>query len=175
MGIKKEVIIGDCRLLLGDCKDILPLIDSADHIISDPPYEEEAHTKSRRTMGSKGLENNVLSFAKMNESLRDFICESSMRISGGWIMFFCQAEAVRIWGDGIENHSGKYIRPMVWIKPDGLPQYTGDRPAMGYESISLCHTGKQKLAWNGGGATWCIFDSEGFGRREASSSNPEAY
>jgi len=145
--------------LLGDCKNILPSIERASVVISDPPYEEEAHTKSRRTMGSEGLKNNVLSFVKMNEDLRGFICEQSTRIADGWIMFFCQAEAIKIWGDGIESKGGKYIRPMIWVKPDGLPQYTGDRPAMGYESISLCHSSKQKLAWNGGGATWCVFDS----------------
>lgn len=35
---KKEVIIGDCRLLLGDCLEILPTLDDYDAIITDPPY-----------------------------------------------------------------------------------------------------------------------------------------
>jgi len=40
---------------------------------------------------------------------------------------------------------------MVWLKPDGAPQFTGDRPGMGYESIvaSWCGSGRSK--WNGGG------------------------
>lgn len=38
MGIKKEVIIGDCRLLLGDCLEILPTLDEVDAVIMDPPY-----------------------------------------------------------------------------------------------------------------------------------------
>ena len=36
--IKKEVIIGDCRLLLGDCLEILPLLDKIDAVVTDPPY-----------------------------------------------------------------------------------------------------------------------------------------
>ena len=38
MGIKKEVIIGDCRLLLGDCMEIMPLLGKIDAMVTDPPY-----------------------------------------------------------------------------------------------------------------------------------------
>ena len=36
--IRKEVQIGDCRLLLGDCLEILPRLGRVDAIITDPPY-----------------------------------------------------------------------------------------------------------------------------------------
>ena len=36
--IKREVIIGDCRLLLGDCLEILPTLPKVDAVITDPPY-----------------------------------------------------------------------------------------------------------------------------------------
>jgi site-specific DNA-methyltransferase (adenine-specific) len=36
--IRREVIIGDCRLLLGDCLDILPTLGYVDAVVSDPPY-----------------------------------------------------------------------------------------------------------------------------------------
>ena len=38
MGIKKEVIIGDCRLLLGDNREILPLLSDIGAILTDPPF-----------------------------------------------------------------------------------------------------------------------------------------
>lgn len=38
MGIKKEVIIGDCRLLLGDCLEVMPLLGKVDAVVTDPPY-----------------------------------------------------------------------------------------------------------------------------------------
>ena len=37
--IKREEIIGDCRLLLGDCLEILPLVGKVDAVVTDPPYE----------------------------------------------------------------------------------------------------------------------------------------
>ena len=36
--IKREVQIGDCRLLLGDCLEIMPLLDKVDAVVTDPPY-----------------------------------------------------------------------------------------------------------------------------------------
>lgn len=36
--IKKEIAIGDCRLLLGDCLEILPTLDKVDAVVTDPPY-----------------------------------------------------------------------------------------------------------------------------------------
>jgi len=36
--IRKEVQIGDARLLLGDCLEILPLIGKVDACVTDPPY-----------------------------------------------------------------------------------------------------------------------------------------
>ena len=36
--IRKEVQIGDCRLLLGDCLEILPTLGKVDAVVTDPPY-----------------------------------------------------------------------------------------------------------------------------------------
>lgn len=36
--IRKEVVIGDCRLLLGDCLEILPTLGKVDAVLTDPPY-----------------------------------------------------------------------------------------------------------------------------------------
>lgn len=36
--IKKEVTIGDCRLILGDCLEVMPLLGWYDSVVTDPPY-----------------------------------------------------------------------------------------------------------------------------------------
>jgi DNA modification methylase len=36
--IHREEIIGDCRLILGDCRDILPTLGKVDAVVTDPPY-----------------------------------------------------------------------------------------------------------------------------------------
>lgn len=34
----REEIIGDCRLILGDCREVLPTLGGVDSVVSDPPY-----------------------------------------------------------------------------------------------------------------------------------------
>lgn len=34
----REEIIGDCRLILGDCRDVLPTLGRVDAVVTDPPY-----------------------------------------------------------------------------------------------------------------------------------------
>ena len=67
------------------------------------------------------------------------------------MLSFCQAEAVFAWKQAHESAGAKYKRAMVWIKPDGAPQFTGDRPGMGYESIVASWCGNGRSTWNGGG------------------------
>ena len=39
MAIVKEERIGDCRLILGDCLEVMPLLGRVDAVVTDPPYE----------------------------------------------------------------------------------------------------------------------------------------
>lgn len=54
--IRKEVVIGDCRLLLGDCLEILPTLGKVDAVVTDPPYGVDLKakvTKHNRIEASK--------------------------------------------------------------------------------------------------------------------------
>ncbi len=136
----------------GDCLDVLPTIGMADHCITDPPYEAEAHTKQRRVMREGGLTVAALDFDPLTEEIRDCVAMQCDRIVLRWSMFFCQIEAVAAWRASVEATSMNFRRAGVWIKPDGMPQLTGDRPGMGFESIVFVHrSGRSK--WNGGGRT----------------------
>lgn len=37
-GIIREITIGPCRLIQGDCMDVLPLLAKVDAVVTDPPY-----------------------------------------------------------------------------------------------------------------------------------------
>ena len=143
--------IGDCVLYHGNCLDVLPLIESADHVISDPPYEKEAHRKDRRVMRKDGPVATALTFDAMNEDLRQSVCSLSAEIINGWFIAFCQAEGVSYWRDCIETAGMRYKAPMIWVKPDGMPQFNGQGPGMGYESMVAAWAGKGHSKWNGGG------------------------
>lgn len=149
--IRKEVI-GDCTLYLGDCLDIIPNLAPVDHIITDPPYEEEAHTPMRRTNKSiKQKKNDVIDFPPITERERSAITFWSKQLCQGWALYFCQVEATSKWKQSIIEVGGKYKRSMVWIKPDSSPQFNGQGPVQGYECISVSWLGEGKSIWNAGG------------------------
>lgn len=53
MPIKKEVTIGDCRLILGDCLDVMPYLEGVDACVCDPPYGIGASSKKFTNGNSK--------------------------------------------------------------------------------------------------------------------------
>jgi site-specific DNA-methyltransferase (adenine-specific) len=140
-------------IYLGDCRQILAELPKVDLVLTDPPYEKEAHTPMRRTRQTveQGIDS-FMPFNMMDEELRQFICG----LSCNWLLAFCQAEAVGKYQDLLGD---KYRRPMVWIKPDGAAQYTGDRPAMGYESIVCAWCNSGRSVWNGGGKRGVFVDN----------------
>jgi site-specific DNA-methyltransferase (adenine-specific) len=66
------------------------------------------------------------------------------------VLTFCQVEAAMLWRDTWQAAGYNYRRTCVWVKPDGMPQFSGDRPGMGYESLVAMHA-PGRSAWNGGG------------------------
>lgn len=147
-------------LIRGDCLSVLPMLESGsvDAMISDPPFEEEAHTLQRRinrgtTRGGEGdvVTEEPLDFLPITEEQRTEAARLAVYVVRGWILAFCQAEAVGLWKHSLEAAGAKYKRTCVWIKPDGMPQYSGDRPGMGYESIVAAWSGPGRSEWNGGG------------------------
>jgi DNA modification methylase len=49
----REEIIGDARLILADCMEVLPTLDKVDAVITDPPYGIGQDGGAQRTRGSK--------------------------------------------------------------------------------------------------------------------------
>lgn len=139
-------------IYLGNCLDVLPDLASVGAIITDPPFEAEAHTLQRRVKREGGImEMEPLDFAPMNEATRDAVCLHAQRLLKGWFLAFCQIEAVHLWRGSLERAGGTYKRSCLWVKPDGMPQYSGDRPGMGYETFVAGWYGEGKSVWNGGG------------------------
>jgi len=141
---------------LGDCLDVMATLDRVDHVITDPPYEAEAHTPQRRTRGETHAKGNrvlrvaPLSFAPIDDATRSAAAHHVARLSRRWSLVFCQVEAAMTWRDVMVAAGHTYRRTCVWVKPDGQPQLSGDRPGMGYESIVATHA-KGRSRWNGGG------------------------
>lgn len=140
----KKVEIGNAILYLGDCMDILPMLDKVDAVITDPPYDAKTHNGHL----SNAADRQNLGFSMLDDfdGLIDSLVEKSVR----WVLMTC-ATSHALQAQNRED----FIRLGVWIKPNGAPQFTGDRPGTGWEAVAMFHR-KGKKRWNGGGhhAVW---------------------
>jgi site-specific DNA-methyltransferase (adenine-specific) len=149
--------IGNATLYLADCLDLLPSLSGVDHCITDPPYGEETQDNAR-THKSKGFND-----AARSHYIDFSIDESAIRrafdligpITRRWViasMEFRHAAAF----ERQPPRDLRFIRMGCWVKSNGAPQFTGDRPAMGWEAVATLHREGEELRWNGGGlrAIW---------------------
>src|SRR3954468_18398906 len=142
-----ELRTGDCLAGMASLPDA-----SIDVVITDPPYEAEAHTSQRIVARSGGrLEVEPISFPPITEEERVESSRQMARLARRWILVFCQVEGAMKWRAALEAAGAVYKRTCLWVKPDGKPQYSGDRPGIGYESIVACHA-QGRSTWNGGGS-----------------------
>lgn len=149
-----EEIIGDCRLILGDCLDVLPTLGPVDHVICDPPYEQAMHdlhnkAEFRRTDG--GPQRQHFTFRGIDE-MRPELLSAVEQKCRGWFLAFCTAEGVGAWRSAIWGKTSiKFKTTCAWIKPDCTPKLNGQGPAVGYEPFITTWAGRGVAKWNAGG------------------------
>lgn len=130
----------------------LALIETVDHLIVDPPYEDEAHEKQVRIVkrqGERRIQKQSLDFAPITEAEREFLVGWSLAHVQGWSTIFCQLESL---GRYKQLYGDAYQRGMLWTKPNGQPQKNGKKPAQGGEAMATAWCGAAgKMGWNGHG------------------------
>lgn len=148
-------------LRLGSCLDpvtgLASLADkSVDVVITDPPYEAEAHTLQRRIKVEGGGNNygiadtDPLNFAPITEAERISVAEHIGRIAKHAAVVFCQIEAVPAWRDALEASGLVYRRTIPWVKPDAMPALHGRWPGQAFESIVLATADRGRPCPGGG-------------------------
>lgn len=140
-----------------DCLDVLPTLEPVDHVITDPPYSEYVHAKSRRgTDLDDGISRardfgfDAVTPAVMSDASMHFA-----KLVKRWALVFSDVESSHRWRCALVHFGLEYARTGAWIKRNCTPQFTGDRPAIGFEAVTICHP-KGRKRWNGGGmpALW---------------------
>lgn len=135
---------GTVQIWHGDCREILPTLGPVDLVLTDPPYSPAWHAGAR-------------SMQSLDASFIDF----DPIADGAWLLDV--APLARRWVVATmdwrhiaevakEPPSGlRFVRFGVWVKPNGAPQFTGDRPGPGWEGIAFLHRDGTPLRWHGGG------------------------
>ena len=153
--IKREEIIGDCRLLLGDCLEIMPLLGKVDAVVTDPPYGigYAASPVVGKNRASERYEKKAWDAAAPDVSAFIAIAKQSIIWGGN---YFSLAPS-RCW--------------LVWHKPDIAPSlskielaWTNINRTAQHFTCPISSYGKERVASGGGHPSqkplalmrWCL-------------------
>jgi site-specific DNA-methyltransferase (adenine-specific) len=142
------VQIGDATLYHGDCLEILPTLPEVDAVVTDPPYGDAAthgNHLSKITLRNGEPARQALGFGGISKEQAVDLAKSWTEKATRWVVFTCEWKYAHALDD-----AGLLVRLGIWRKPDGAPQFTGDRPGTGWEAVAICHRAGKKR-WNGGG------------------------
>lgn len=126
--------------------------------LTDPPYSEQVHKSVRSAKRNKLPDTGDhkcrtrrvvdLGFEHITVPEMEGLADELERLTKRWVGIFSDVESCHLWRSAFTVF--EYIRTSEWRRIGGAPQFTGDRPASGFETITLMHP-KGRKRWNGGG------------------------
>jgi site-specific DNA-methyltransferase (adenine-specific) len=135
---------------------VLPQLELVDQCITDPPYSETTQrgARSHPNAGFDRDNSELVPFSLTYEELYSMFCLAANK-TRRWIVATVDWKHAARLAD-IAPIGARFLRCGVWVKPDGAPQFTGDRPAQGWEAVAIMHSLCNAPEWNGGGsrAVW---------------------
>lgn len=146
------------QLITGDCREVMRgMADrSVDVVLADPAYDDKTHaglmsakksTSKYRATGPTRRPNMVrLDFDPLTDLAG--LVEDQLRVARRWVLDFCALEMLGAYRDAAGDD--RWIRSGFWYRPDGAPQFSGDRPAQAGDGVAIMHR-KGRKRWNGGG------------------------
>lgn len=161
-------VIGNATLYLGDCREILPTLPKVDAVITDPPYSANTHKQAKTNKG-KGYGTQLVTFAALTDEGFCEVMRACLEVAHGWVVATCDYRHAALF-----YTDPKFVRLGAWVKPNPMPQISGDRPGQGFESVLILHSGGRTKKWNrGGGSGVWTFPTEG-GSTEVPTQKPVA-
>lgn len=177
-------------LYLGDCREVLPTLEPVDHVITDPPYARDVYlrlsqpntkagsgTPGRMSIPLTGKQGRPIhnlqtgALARMAagdigaiDEMLDAVALEICRLTKRWALVFSDVESCDRWRTALSAQM-RYVRTGAWVKPDAMPQMSGDRPSVGFEPCTITHA-QGPMRWNGGGrqAVWTYNTAKGNSR-----------
>lgn len=158
VGGKAEVIYDQAgvTIICGDWRDALAaglLPDAWDHTIEDPPYDEETHEGAAYGFRAGWKSGTRIEFPPLTaDDIATLVQEDR---ACRWSLHFCAIESLGRYAEAAGGkrtgpRKGRYMRSGLWVRPNGAPQFTGDRPGQPAEGIAILHADGASR-WNGKG------------------------
>lgn len=130
-------------------RDIIKYLGEVDHVITDPPYGNNAHimakTNKLSSQDHKLMEFDYIKYYDLFNTIQDI----SFNIRRWFISFIEWRYIAKL---EYEPPAGlDFIRFAIWLKTNPMPQISADRPSQGWEGIAVLHNSRNKMRWNAGG------------------------
>ena len=143
----REEIIGDARLILGDCREVLPTL-MADHIITDPPYGDRNHARHDASSERRrdGADARALGYAALSEGEAVDLSDLLHRRCGGWIVWFTDSDLAGPIRDAMDGLGRTTFAPLPYHHPGRSVRLAGDGPSSWTDWIVVSRT-RDQLRW----------------------------
>lgn len=134
-----------CELRLGDWRETLAG-ETCDLLLCDPPYSARTHSGERGTRLSARSDakynptktapaRNGITYAAIDESVvAEFVTAWTARV-GHWVVMFGDDISWRWWRDAWDGAGWVTFAPVVWVKSNPPPRFSGDGPTSSCEYI----------------------------------------
>jgi site-specific DNA-methyltransferase (adenine-specific) len=132
-----------------DCREVVPMLETVDHVITDPPFGSTTHGNAKSNRG-KGFGNVAIDFAAFEYAdVEALLVALGSRCRRWFIASMEWRHIAQV--ELCTPEPWEFVRFGVWVKTNPMPQISADRPAQGWEGICYLHNGGTKKRWNGGG------------------------
>jgi site-specific DNA-methyltransferase (adenine-specific) len=138
----REEVIGNARLILGDCREVLPTLGKVDHIITDPPYSERTHAghDAGKVIAGDGATRAALGYLALTEGAAIELADLFAATCEGWIVWMTDAVLSPAISKALQE-AGRYaFAPLPYYHAGRSVRLTGDGPCSWTDWIVVART-----------------------------------
>lgn len=148
MSILKEERIGNQRLILGDCLQVMPTLGWFDAVVTDPPYSERTHKghDAGAQEGRDGAKRATLGYGSLTEETATDLANHFARLCTGWTVWMTDHILAPAISSALER-AGRYVfAPLPFHQPGRSVRLSGDGPSSWTDWIIVSRTAAQ-MRW----------------------------
>ena len=148
-GIVLEVTIGECRLILGDCREVLPDLPMVDAVIVDPPYSSRTHAghdvsaRGHKGEGKDDFDRSCLEYQALTIDAAQWLAQQYAMVCTGWVVWMTDSALSLAVQNAMES-AGRYVfAPLPFYQPGRSVRLIGDGPCSWTDWIVVARTANQ--------------------------------
>ena len=144
--------IGPHTLYRADCRDVLPMLDKVDAVVTDPPYSERTHraydesANGRKGGDASNVNRKVLAYGHLHACDVWVYAKALHQICKGWIVWMTDHTLIPSLQGSLEK-LGRYVfAPLPFYEPGSRIRLSGDGPSSWTTWIVVART-KAQARW----------------------------